>query len=259
LDLESAKENVIQAMSQLALAKQKAEKTIIKSPINGTVIATRIKEGETAISSTLGAAGSELMLIADLSDYSIMAYISEFDISRISVGQSAIVKLNNNPQQLLTGKIVHVATMLNASYKNEGRSKNDRQIAVEISFKAHDNEQLYAGMGAELEILESQSSPITVPLSAVLYDEKTDKERTYIAGSKRNYFLYTIEDNIVVKKMVELGVSDRSLQEIRKGIQVGERVIYGPAKFLNSLVEGDTVTDHSTNNQRVVNKSAINE
>ena len=67
IGLRTAQESLGQSRAQLQQSRQRLAKATIRAPMSGVVVAISIKEGETAVPSASGIAGSSLITIADRS------------------------------------------------------------------------------------------------------------------------------------------------------------------------------------------------
>ena len=67
------------------------------------------------------------------------------------------------------------------------------------------------------------------------------------SGTKSHVFV--MAEGEVIKRDVELGISNDQLQEIKAGLTVGDQVITGPARTLRKLEVGDSVEEIETKDQ----------
>lgn len=92
-------------------------------------------------------------------------------------------------------------------------------------------------MSARAEIFTSNSEPKpALPLQAVLVNED-------LSASVKEYYVFVYEDGVARRRNVEVGISDDQYQEIRAGLNPGERVITGPDRTLRNLEDGDAVSE----------------
>ena len=84
-DLDAARARRSSAVADVQRLEATLNKTIIKSPIDGVVIARFIQPGESAV------AGNRILQIADLSRTRVEAEVDEFDAGRIHLGANAYV------------------------------------------------------------------------------------------------------------------------------------------------------------------------
>jgi len=84
-DLDAAKARRESAVADVRRLEATLQKTVIKSPINGVVIARFIQPGESTV------AGDHLVTLADLSRTRVEAEVDEFDAGRVRIGAPAVV------------------------------------------------------------------------------------------------------------------------------------------------------------------------
>lgn len=236
--VDAAANELRQRQTELALAQSKATKTMIRAPIAGRVMNIPIKKGETAVPSAQSISGSELFFIADPDSYQAEAFISEFDLTRVSLGQTVKVTLRSQPDVRMTGIISKVGAVLQQS------TPQNPQEGVQLLIR-FDNQakQLIAGMNCDIEILQSSdNAALAVPLAAI-YTEKKISEQRYVKGEMNSHFVFVVKDNQIEQRPVELGLADGEKQQIRQGLQLNEQVISGPAALLPTLKTGMSLDD----------------
>ena len=84
-DLDAARARRASAVADVQRLEATLNKTIIKSPIDGVVVARFIQPGESAV------AGNKMLQIADLGRTRVEAEVDEFDAGRIHLGATAWV------------------------------------------------------------------------------------------------------------------------------------------------------------------------
>jgi len=84
-DLDTAKARRQSAIADMHRLEATLDKTIIKSPIDGVVVARFVQPGESIV------AGDHVIQIADLSRTRVEAEVDEFDAGRVHLGATAFV------------------------------------------------------------------------------------------------------------------------------------------------------------------------
>lgn len=239
--LEANEKNALQNLAALLQKQKLLEKTIIRSPIQGVVIAVPIKIGETAVASAMSLAGSSLMTIADPSSMVVEAQIAEFDIARIKLGQLATMTTRAVPNETFAGKVVRVARTVSNDGKTPADNKTVRTVAVQIELTTS-HPQFVSGMSCDLSLIEgAQENTLLIPLAALRVDEvNTDG---FFGGKQRDYYVWQLKNGRVAKSRLEIGFSDEHRQEVRKGLALGDEIISGPAAFLEKLREGEVLPE----------------
>ena len=128
----------------------------VYAPISGIVTKILVNEGDKY-------AGTAIMLIEDVSSYEIVTMIDEYDISKIEVGQKAVIKTNGTGDELLDGHVKSVSPR--GETVNGGVSY---KVVVAVDTK---NDNLRLDMTAKLSIIiDEKKNILTVPYDAVQYD-----------------------------------------------------------------------------------------
>lgn len=226
VELRSTQESLRRAEAILSEAREQLQKTDIRAPIGGTIVALPIKVGETAIPSTMSLAGASLMKIADTSAIQAELKVDEADIARIRLGQQAEVVAAAHQDTPLQGKVAQIALAPSLEPGSQGRS-----YQVDVLLDVPDDLGLRSGMSARADIfLGDGGKTLAVPVEAVITEESEDKQ------VKR--FVWVDRDGSARKVDIETGLSDDRWEAITSGLEVGDRVIVGPAKTLRILRDG---------------------
>lgn len=225
VELRSSEESLRRAEAVLRDARELLEKTEIRSPIDGTVVALPIKVGETAIPSTMAMMGAQLMKIADTSAIQAELKVDEADIARIDAGQTVELYAAAYPDRAIAGRIEQIA--LAPTVENQGRA-----YKVTALLEAPSGMALRSGMSARADIfLGDGGERLAVPVEAVLSEEGEDK--------KTRRHVWKRVDGLARKQAVEVGVSDDRWEEVVTGLAAGDEIVAGPGKTLRRLREGD--------------------
>ena len=253
IDLRSREEGLTQAQATLDKAMDRLEKTVFRSPIDGIATSVDIKLGETAISGTTNIAGSNLITVADPSSILVEVLVDEADIANIEIDQSSDVFAVAYPDQALKGTVQSIATSAKRSSYRQGLS-----FTVKILLEATADIDIRPGMSCRAEIFTKiKQDTIAVPIEAIVFEDEADEssdlnseqdsEGVTIRAAADNLnassHVFVFVDGKVVKRNVELGISNDRLQEITSGLAVDDKVVIGPARALSKLKEGDSVKE----------------
>ena len=229
VELRSSQESLRRAEAILSEAREQLQKTDIRAPIGGTIVALPIKVGETAIPSTMSLAGASLMKIADTSAIQAELKVDEADIARIRMGQQAEVVAAAHQDTPLQGKVAQIALAPSLEPGSQGRS-----YQVDVLLDVPEDLGLRSGMSARADIfLGDGGKTLAVPVEAVVTEESEDGQ------VKR--FVWVDRDGSARKVEIETGLSDDRWEAVASGLDLGDRVIVGPAKTLRILREGAAI------------------
>jgi HlyD family secretion protein len=250
IELRNSRSRLEQAEAVLRQSNERLAKTSVRAPIGGTITALEIKVGETAVASQVGIAGSSLMTIANTSTMMTEVNVDEADIARISVGQEVAIHTAAYPDTQLKGQVAIIPL---SPKQTPGGAQTGASLArtYNVKVKLLDTQKLSLrpGMTCRAEIFTASSGKsLALPLQAVLSnnDENTDvakkKGSRDKAPVKTESWVFVNNAGKAEKRVVTVGVSDDSQQQILSGVKAGEAVVTGPYKILRHLKPGDRIT-----------------
>jgi len=183
----------------------------IKAPIEGTIVEKYFKEGEKT------SAGKVLCTIYDLSSLVFIMHVDELDISRIKVGQTAVVTAQAVDGVEYEGVITKVG--INGTTMN---NVTTYPVTVEI----YETDGLLPAMNVDVSIVTGERSGVlSVPSAAVERGNRVlvkTADGTTGEGSPVEGFEYVV---------VQTGISDNDFIEIISGIKPGDIVAYIPDSY----------------------------
>ncbi len=148
--IESAEAVITQRQAQLDQAQIDLDRTIIRSPINGTVISRTVDVGQTVAASLQA---PELFQIAqDLRRIRIEAQVNEADVGVIQEGNPVTFTVDAYPERRFDGRVTQVrlaATELN--------SVVTYTVIVEAS---NEDRRLFPGMTANVQIVTAEKDDV---------------------------------------------------------------------------------------------------
>jgi len=158
--IASAQAAVKQREALLKQAQVDLERTIIRAPVNGTVILKNIDAGQTVAASLQAPV---LFTIAqDLRDMQVEAAIDEADVGRLSVGQRANFTVDAFPRRNFTGEIKQIR-------KSPVNVQNVISYTVVIS-AANPDQSLLPGMTANVRVVvDSRDNVLKIANAALRF------------------------------------------------------------------------------------------
>jgi len=215
-DLMNAQANIPQKEALLNLAEIELDRTVIRSPINGTVIGRNVSQGQTVAASL--EAPTLFTIAQDLVEMEIHARIDETDIGKVKLGQSAKFTVDAFPDRAFEGtvKLVRKAPELVQNV-----------VTYTVIIGTENTEQLLLpGMTANIGLLVMESEPLVkVPRAAIEFspDDMTAQSESHAQGS----VVWVLDANGTPRPVkVETGKHDRTYAAILDGdLRPGEQVI----------------------------------
>jgi HlyD family secretion protein len=249
IELRNSRSRLEQAEAVLRQSNERLAKTSVRAPIGGTITALEIKVGETAVASQVGIVGSSLMTIANTSTMMTEVNVDEADIAKISVGQEVAIHTAAYPDTQLKGEVAIIPLSPKQPAAAQAGASLARTYNVKVKLLDTQKLSLRPGMTCRAEIFTASSGKsLALPLQAVLSnnDENTDvvkkKGSRDKAPVKTESWVFVNIGGKAEKRVVTVGVSDDSQQQILTGVKAGEAVVTGPYKILRHLKPGDRIT-----------------
>ena len=169
-NLRAAQANVASAQATLSSNATQLTKTVIRSPVNGVVLARQIEPGQTVAASF---STPTLFVIAqDLSAMKLEVAIDEADVGSVKQGQQATFTVDAFPGKTFPAAITRVDVGSNLSAQSTTTTTTSAQV---VSYGAtlavaNPDQQLRPGMTATADIVTSaRSNVLLVPNAALRF------------------------------------------------------------------------------------------
>lgn len=280
-NFEAARYQVQSNEAQLEQAKEELEKTIIRSPRDGTISKLAVESGERVLGNTQSV-GTELLRIAKMDQMEIQVQVNENDIVNVSVEDTSNIEVDAYPEREFTGIVTEIAN--SAEITGEGTNEQVTNYEVKIRVATPHNldmvgdEELVQersvemtgdgfipsfkpGMSATVDIeTETVRNVVSVPIQAVTIrdfagdadrSQKTDtasadtadvNEDMIIPKEDLRKVVFVVDDGKAKRKEVKTGISDNTHIQILSGVETGEQVVTGSYRMLSrDLSDGDKV------------------
>ncbi len=224
-EIARAKGALLQAEGQEAYAKSLLDATLIKAPVNGTILERTAEKGELITSGfASGAEGGpqgSVVALADLNDIQVELDIAQDDFAKLSPNQKGIVTVDAFPDRKYNGEIAQMSPEAN-------RQKATVQVKVQIlnpdSYLRPEMNSTVKFLATEKKDNNSQPSGVFVPTTAVR--DRDGKKVVYLAFNGK-----------ALMREVQV-VSQRSGGLLVQGLVGGENVITSAPE---NLKDGDKI------------------
>jgi membrane fusion protein YbhG len=146
-DINQAKANVDKQVAAIDLLKKQIRDSYVQSPISGIIVKKFFEPGETVTML------SSLFKVSDLKVVNLIIYVSEEELGKVKLGQTADVSSDTYPDKKYEGKITYISPEAEFTPKNI-QTKDERTklvFAVKIEIK-NPNFELKPGMPADAVI-----------------------------------------------------------------------------------------------------------
>ena len=279
--VESADDQVNVAKAAVDSAQDSLNKTTITAPLDGTVTTLNSQLGERVLG-TVQNAGTDIMVISDLSQMEARVDIGEMDVVLLQTGQKAKLEVDSFKDRKFDGVVTAVANSskdLNASASLGGSSSSTSQAATQfqVRIRIMDNEQFRPGMSVSAEIeTRARTNIITVPIASVttrvikaktgagaggagtnsvatnsptMAGSETNTNKTGKKADDKNKpvdVVFLVEGDHVKTVPVKIGISDDDFWEITDGLKEGDEIVTGNYSAISrSLDDGKKISKSS--------------
>lgn len=190
----------------------------IEANFSGTVTAVNATEGEPDTSTQTG---TPAVVLADLSQLEVAIQLTKTDAPLVKADQTATLTTGDQTYSGKVSKVDPVAT------STPGATGNTQLLNAVVSFDENP-EDLIAGFDIDVEITTNTSeNAMTIPIEALVYDNNNEP------------FVYTVENDGIKSKPVEIGIQSATKVEILSGLAADETVVLSPSEDVKN---GITVT-----------------
>jgi Cu(I)/Ag(I) efflux system membrane fusion protein len=193
-------------VNALAQSKQVSTLTIFYSPEDGYTTSFGIKEGDYVME------GGNIVQVAKLGTFWAEAQVYSTQMAGLDKGGNVVVQIPDLNNLTINGKI----NFINPEINPDTRINLVRVVIPNI------RNELHPGMPVYIIIKNRQRHSITLPSDAVLTDGKGST--VWVQTSPGAYEI----------RMVETGVNDGNIVEIKSGLHKGDVVVTSGAYLINS-------------------------
>ena len=215
--LDSAKASVEQSEASVSKAKADLDYCTIRSPVNGVVLARKVEEGETVVSSMN--AVPVLTIAEDLKTIWVEATVPEADVGNIKVGQ-VVTFTADAYRRKFKGKVRQIRL---------ASTTTNNVVTYPIIIEAENpDEMLFPGMTATLSIETARAENAVVVSAAAFRFRPKDEDRPEGEIPQGRKIWFADETGKLTPVVVTEGVTDDSFVEIKDGeAYLGKQAVIG--------------------------------
>ncbi|MBC7555084.1 MAG: efflux RND transporter periplasmic adaptor subunit [Taibaiella sp.] len=233
------------AQASLNQAKENLLKTTIIAPTSGVISQLNVKKGERVVG-TAQYAGTEMLTIADMSRLEARVDVSETDITKVKIGDTAFIETDAYRNRKFTGIVSKIGVSAKSGLASASGSDQVTNYVVHILILPSSYQDLAAnmpkgkfpfkpGMSSSVEIQTNrQDNILSVPVNAVTTRDWPDslKKKTNdlksAEGIRQVVFVYNKATQDVKIRDVKTGLQDNTYLQITEGIAENEEVVIAP-------------------------------
>jgi HlyD family secretion protein len=249
---EAAEANVSQMEAALKEAIEQLNKTTIYSPMTGTITKLNVELGERVLGSGYSQ-GTDMMTVSDLNNIEASVDVDENDVVLVAIGDTALIKVDAFGDRIFKGKVTEIGN----SAISQGLGTQEQVVNFDVKVKLFEPDpQLRPGMSCNADIqTETRHGVIAVPIQSVTARNKSElstdeNEETNVEEVKKSSFgekklqeiVFVVNKNKAKTVKVETGISDDNYIEIKKGLDVDQKVVSGSYRAISrELSDGSNV------------------
>jgi HlyD family secretion protein len=260
--LESANNGIAQAQASLRDAQSSLAKTTIVAPMSGRVTRLNVQEGETAIMGTLNKDAATLLTISDMSSLETKVKVDETDVSRITIGDSAIVQIDAFPDTTFVGRVTEISNSSVTAGASGSTNPADQAIDYEVTIQLlNAPPTTRPDFSATAKIVtDTRHSVLSIPIIALTVREDSLAKRdsgavtlakqtsTKQVGKRDVEGVFLVgKDNKVTFEPVKVGIAGEKYFEVVSGLKEQDKIVGGTYQAIRELKDGArvkaTVTD----------------
>jgi HlyD family secretion protein len=186
--------------------------TVIKAPVDGTVLERNVNEGDPVVPLTSYQAGTELLTMAEMSNLIFKGTVDEIDVGKLREGMPAELQIGAIPDQKVEGRLSRISPKAK-------EKENATLFDVEIEITDKGEKIIRAGYSANANlVIRKAENVLFIP------------ERLVEFNQDKAYVEIETAPGVIEKKEVKLGLSDGLNVEIAQGLAEGAEVVERPPK-----------------------------
>lgn len=201
-------------------AETNLEYTQITAPMDGTVYATVVDEGQTV---NAAQTTPTILRLADLSEITVKTEISEADVVGVKSGLECSFTILGQPHESfkgILGSIAPAPSSYESSSSTSSSSSSSSSDAIYYNADinvANPDRVLRIDMTADVTInIDSRQGVLAIPLTALRQDD----------GSKAEVYLLENGDKVIARE-IKIGLRDEQFVEVLSGLDKNEKVVIG--------------------------------
>lgn len=251
--LEAASQDVRQGEASLKDARWQLSRTNIYAPMSGRVTRLNVENGETAVQGTFNKDAATLMTIADMSVLETKVKVDETDVSRISLGDSAVIQIDAFPDTTFIGRVVEVSqSSVRGATAATGDQAIDYEVKIRLVNPPTDTRQDFSATAKV--ITDTRTKVLAIPIIALTVRENEElksgdsvpnsKAPVKQVGKKDVEGVFVVDGtNKVTFRPVKVGIAGEKYFEVLSGVKENERIVGGTYQAIRELKDGTIVRE----------------
>ena len=253
---DAAKFSVEQSEAAVRDARFALSRTTILAPMSGRITRLNVENGETAIQGTLNKDAATLLTISDLSILETKIKVDETDVSRIKLGDSAVVQIDAFPDTTFVGRVVRIAnsSVKAATAATTADQAVDYEVVVQLVNAPNETRPDFSATAKV--ITDVRNKVLSIPIIALTVREDSalangdtaqapgGKKPAKQIGKRDVEGVFVVNSgNTVSFRPVKVGIAGDRYFEVLGGLKAGDRIVSGTYQAIRELRDGATVKE----------------
>lgn len=209
--------NVNRAEKDMDDRQRKLDTGVVSAPRAGLVVYAEVGGAGSGRKITVGMTpfeGMDLMFVPDISSMVVDAEISEFDLSKVKIGNPAELRLDAYPDAVFRGEVARVSALARRKISKVTEKPTGLKV-FDVTIKVLDqDDRLKPGLTSTVDILVSDHEDVLyVPVAGVFLDD-LDETVVYVEGADG-----------VEARPVTIEQSSERIAIVSSGVSEGEKVL----------------------------------
>lgn len=263
---KSAAYNVASSQASLREISTSLNRTTIVAPTAGIVSKLNVEKGERVVG-TIQMTGTEMMRIANFNSMEVQVEVSENDVLRVSVGDTADIEVDAYLDKKFKGVVTEIGSSAITAANGQVQLTSDQ--VTNFIVKIRILQESYAsltdrampfrpGMSASVDInTHTERNTISIPIQAV-----TTREREKIKGDSAvvvsdsedqiDEVVFVMSGDTARMVRVEAGIQDNEYIQILSGLNVDDMVITGPYSIVSRKLKSGLAVEKKEEDDKEV-------
>ena len=193
---DSALSGLESARAQLVGNEIQLSYTQIAAPFDGLIIQRAVKFGETVT------VGQQLFRISDFDPLLCTIGVPERDLTRLSIGQPAILEVEAFPGEQFRGRVLRISPVVDSA-------TGTIRVTLEVDRHGRLSPGMFAGVRLVTDV---RDNALIMPKRALSLESLADS-------------IFVVEDGVAYRRNVTLGYEEDDRVEVIDGLSANDRVI----------------------------------
>lgn len=226
--------------------KKTTKTTTIYAPMNGIISDLVAKKGERIMT-------SEFAKVNSINDWEVRSSIGEVDIVKIKEGNPVKISIDALGEKEIVGVVYRIANntgnnslgnltnpMMSDATNYRVFIKMDKESLKSLAENSSANYILRTGMNASIKIAtNTKNNILTIPIKAVTTRYENEENVNNTKKPKSQTVVFVVENNIVKKRVVDIGIQDMEYIEVISGLKKDDAIVVEPYEALEKTLVND--------------------